>query len=208
MGSGKSSILSALLRLIELSSGRILVDDMDLSTVPRQTIRGAITALPQEPVVLSGSIRTNIDPVGRYASDNEALTVALQRVQLWEAVRQRGGLDSEFTTSSFSLGQQQLLCLARCLLSNQGKILLLDEATSSIDRDTTEIIRDVLKNEFADCTVVEVLHRLDNIMDYDDVFVIQDGVPVEVGRPADLLSRTGSMLKELRDSVDRNTGYH
>lgn len=128
--------------------------------------------MPQDPVVLTGSVRTNLDPENLYTSNEEALTIALQKVHLWETIRQRGGLDVEFTSSSFSLGQQQLLCLARALLMARGKILLLDEATSSIDRDAAQVVRDVLKREFKDYTVVEVLHQMDYIMDYDDVVVM------------------------------------
>jgi len=199
MRSGKSSSILALLRLIELKSGILYADGVDLSTVPRQAIRSAITALPQDPVILPGSIRENIDPESRYTADDGALTVALQKVQLWDAVRERGGLDVEFVESSFSVGQQQLMCLARCLL-NHGKVILLDEATSSVDHTTEILVREVLKCEFADCTVIEVLHRLDTIMDYDKVVVMQDGAVAEVGRPADLLQSTESLFRQIWDA--------
>jgi ABC-type multidrug transport system fused ATPase/permease subunit len=210
-GSGKSSILLALLRLIEIQSGALYIDGVDLSTTRRQAIRGGITALPQDPVVLPPgcSIRENLDPEGRHTADgngNEVLTVALQKVQLWETVCERGGLDAEFIQGSFSAGQQQLLCLARCLVhlnktQRGSKVVLLDEAMSHVDHETNKIVWATLKKEFAGSTVVEVLHRLDAIMDYDMVIVMHDGVVAEVGKPDNLMERCdSSMLRGIWDA--------
>ena len=149
---------------------------------------------------MPGSIRENLDPEGRHiGGGDEVLAVAFQKVQLWETVRERGGLDAEFSASSFSAGQQQLMCLARCLL-NRSKVVLLDEAMSNVDHETDGIVRAVLTNEFGGSTVVEVLHRLDAIMDYDEVIVMHDGVVAEVGKPADLLKRADSMLRGIWDA--------
>ena len=173
---------------------------MELSTARRQAIRDGITALPQDPVVLPGSIRENLDPEGRHiGGGDELLTVVLQKVQLWEMVRERGGLHAEFNASSFSAEQQQLMCLARCLL-NRSKVVLLDEAMSNVDYKTDGIVRAVLRNEFSGSTVVEVLHRLDAIMDCDEVIVMHDGVVAEVGNPADLLESADSMLRGIWDA--------
>jgi ABC-type multidrug transport system fused ATPase/permease subunit len=195
--SGKSSTLLALLRLIELQSGAIYIDDIDLTVIPRQVIRTLIATLPQDPVIVPGSIRTNLDPFNRHTGANadEDLAVALRKVRLWDFVQEKGGLDSDFASASLSAGQKQLFGIARCLLC-RANLVLLDEVTSSVDEATEGIIREVLKLEFADSTVVEVLHRLDSILDYDEVVVMRDGTVAEVGRPENLLG-TDSLFREV-----------
>jgi ABC-type transport system involved in cytochrome bd biosynthesis fused ATPase/permease subunit len=125
--SGKSSFILAMFRMIELSAGSIIVDDIDISTLPRNLVRSSFVAVPQEPFLFDGSIRLNVDPT-RSKSD-EAIREVLQMVQLGDVVNDRGSLDKSIDEVQLSHGQKQLLCLARALL-RPGKIVLLDEATS------------------------------------------------------------------------------
>jgi ABC-type multidrug transport system fused ATPase/permease subunit len=205
ISSGKSPILLSLVRLIELNAGVITLDDVDISTIPLQTLRRLITAIPQDPVIFPGSsIRRNLDPMDRYVDRDDAeLVSSLQKVLVWDMVRDRGGLDDEFT--GFSEGQKQLFCLARCPLYS-GKVVLLDKVTSSVDHETEGAIRYVLRTEFKDkCTLVEVLHRLDHIGECDQVVVMRDGMIAEVGQPADLLEKRDSLLREMWDA--RHGGF-
>ena|ERR1700761_1040230 len=125
--SGKSSFILAMFRMIELSAGSIIVDDIDISTLPRNLVRSSFVAVPQEPFLFDGSIRLNVDPT-RSKSD-EAIREVLQMVQLGDVVNESGSLDKSIDEVQLSHGQKQLLCLARALL-RPGKIVLLDEATS------------------------------------------------------------------------------
>jgi ABC-type multidrug transport system fused ATPase/permease subunit len=127
----------------------------------------------------------NIDPFS-VATDSEIIA-ALERVGLWSILSSRGGLTAEIVPDSLSRGQQQLLALARALL-NKSKIVLLDEATSSVDKETEETLRKVMKEDFSDCTIISIAHRLETIMDYDVVAVMNKGRIVEFGRPAELMA--------------------
>jgi len=186
----------ALLRLLETSSGSIRIDQVDLSTMKRGAIREQITTLPQDPVKLPGTVRNNLDPHHHIESD-AALISALEKVHLWDTIRDReGSLDAEFDNLSLSHGQQQLFCLARALL-RKTKVVLFDEATSSVDRHTDERIQQVIRSEFADCTILAVAHRLETIGDADVVVVMDQGRVVETGDPHVLKEREGSLFREL-----------
>ncbi|RSL73721.1 hypothetical protein CEP54_000267 [Fusarium duplospermum] len=194
-GSGKSSLVLSILRLLELSSGSIGIDGKDLATIPRQHIRSHITTVPQDPVSLSGTVRYNLDPEELVQAD-EILIQALQKTTLWEAIESRGGLDADLGELGFSVGQRQLFCLARALLS-RSKVLLLDEPTSSVDNATNDDIRKILKEVMDGRTVVEVAHRLDHVTDFDVVVVMGEGKIIEVGDPRELLKEE-SALKALQ----------
>ncbi|MCJ1311333.1 hypothetical protein MMC25_005004 [Agyrium rufum] len=193
-GSGKSSLLSAILRLIEISSGSISIDSVDLASIPRTIIRSRLNALPQDALQLSGTVRFNVDPFGRN-SDADIVT-ALNKVSLWSILAERGGLAADLQLNSLSKGQQQLLALARALL-HKSKVLLLDEATSSVDEDTDRTMQGVIRAEFRDCTVITVAHRLDTIMDSDLIIMMEGGKVVEIGNPTELMEKEDSDLKKL-----------
>ena len=126
--SGKSSLVLSIFRMIELSEGNITIDGIDISTLPRQEIRSRITGVAQDPLILKGSVRLNIDPMGSV-SDDAAIVSSLKSVHLWNVVNEKGGLDTDIDELYLSHGQKQLLCLARAILG-AGRILILDEATS------------------------------------------------------------------------------
>ncbi|KAI1207078.1 ABC transporter [Annulohypoxylon truncatum] len=187
-GSGKSSLVGTLLRLLELDSGTITIDGFDLATIPRETIRARLVTIPQDPLILVGTIRFNINPLSTHSDAN--IINALERVGLWSILQARGGLDAEITNSSLSRGQQQLFALGRALL-REGKVLLLDEPTSHVDPATDAAIQKILGEEFFDCTVLMVSHRLDGVMGMDAVVVMDEGRVVEMGNPIELAKAGG-----------------
>ena len=193
--SGKSTLLSTILRTIDIAAGSISIDGVDLSTLPRTTIRHHLTVVPQSPIHIPGSVRQNIDPLSQ-ATDLE-ITFALQRVRLNDILQERGDLSAEFLPDSLSKGQGQLLALARALLQ-KNKIILLDEATSSVDAETDRVVKEVVREGFKGCTVITVAHRPATILDSDIVVVLENGKVVEVGEPEELIGRESRLRNLLR----------
>ncbi|KAK0706203.1 P-loop containing nucleoside triphosphate hydrolase protein [Lasiosphaeria miniovina] len=193
-GSGKTSLVASLFRLLELRGGRIRVDGVDLATLPRQEVRRRIVAVPQHPFLLKGSVRLNADPAGAAADD--AIVAALRSVQLLDTVERAGGLGVDIEGVNLSSGQRQLFCLARAMLRS-STILVLDEATSSIDAKTEETMQRLIRKRFASHTVIAVAHRLDTIMDFDKVAVLDGGRLVEFDSPYALLDQPGSAFARL-----------
>ncbi|KAF4624451.1 hypothetical protein G7Y89_g13720 [Cudoniella acicularis] len=194
-GSGKSSLLSVLLRILDNSSGTITIDGLDLSTIPREIIRSRILAIPQEPFILSGTVRLNADPFKLVSDD--LIIAALTKVGLWTILESRGGLDAEMTANPLSQGQQQIFCLARAMLRRGNRILVLDEATSNVDAETDGVMQRLIREEFKEWTIITVAHRLDTILDSDKILVLDKGVIVENDSPDELLARKGAFW-ELR----------
>lgn len=189
-------MILSILRLLELRSGTIYIDGLDLATLPRQTIRSALTTIPQDPVKLTGTVRHNLDPEDKVQAE-EAYMDVLRKTGIWPIVEGRGGLDAELSELGFSVGQQQLFCLARALLL-RNQIVLLDESTSSVDGATDREIRRIVTDEMKDKTVIEVLHRLDIVEEFDLVIVMGHGQVLEAGHPTELLGKPS----ELRRLVD------
>ncbi|KAL2157845.1 hypothetical protein VTH06DRAFT_4897 [Thermothelomyces fergusii] len=193
-GSGKTSLIMTLFRLVDMQGGSISVDGVDISTLPRQEVRSKIVAVPQHPFLLKGSVRLNADPTGR-ASDAD-IAAALRCVQLMEAVEKNGGLDADIDDLNLSVGQKQLFCLARAML-RPSTILILDEATSSIDAKTEETMQRLIRRKFANHTVIAVAHRIETIMDFDKVAVLDAGKLIEYDNPYKLLESPGSAFAKL-----------
>ncbi|KAG0652310.1 abc multidrug transporter B [Hyphodiscus hymeniophilus] len=185
----------SLCRLIELDSGSISIDGIDLRTVPREVLRSRITAIPQDPFVLSDTVRVNADTSGEASDD--IIISALKKVQLWNIVSARGGLDAQMKSQPLSQGQQQLFCLARAMLC-QSKILILDEATSNVDGETDALMQRVIREAFAQHTIITIAHRLNTILDSDMVAVLNEGRLIEFGPPEELLQKP-SMFRDLND---------
>ncbi|KAJ5701344.1 hypothetical protein N7488_008892 [Penicillium malachiteum] len=196
-GSGKSSLLASLFRMLEVEPhSQILIDGVDITRIPRQTTRLALNAIPQEPFFTHGSVRANMDPY--QSTDTAAIEEALQRVELWDIVQAKGGLDAQLETNFFSHGQRQLFCLARSLVRG-SKVIILDEATSNVDVVSDALMQRIIRAQFADCTILAVAHRLETIMDFDRIAVIKGGRLVEFDTPKALLERD-SAFKELYES--------
>uniref|UniRef100_A0A7N8XRB5 ATP-binding cassette, sub-family C (CFTR/MRP), member 10 n=1 Tax=Mastacembelus armatus TaxID=205130 RepID=A0A7N8XRB5_9TELE len=184
-GSGKSTLFLALFRMVELSQGRILLDGMDISTVGLAQLRSRLAIIPQDPFLFSGTIRENLDPCGRHP-DQQLLDV-LDQCHLSSVVSRMGGLDAEVGErgKSLSVGQRQLLCLSRALLT-QAKVLCIDEATASVDQKTDRLLQQTIRDMFQDKTVLTIAHRINTIMDCDRVLVMHAGKVVEFDSPAAL----------------------
>ncbi|KAK0370729.1 ABC transporter [Colletotrichum limetticola] len=188
-GSGKSSLILCLLRMMDLDSGTITIDNVDIATLPHEYVRSKIVAVPQESYIFDGTVRLNLDP-GQTASD-EDITAVLKRVQLWEKVEERGGLDAVIDDKFFSQGEAQLLVFARAML-RKGRVLVLDEITSSLDDESSRIIDEVLRSWFRDWTIIAIAHKLESILDFDRVAVVDSGVVAEYGEPRQLLGSESS----------------
>ncbi|GFR52364.1 hypothetical protein Agub_g14922 [Astrephomene gubernaculifera] len=202
-GSGKTTLLMALFRMFELAYGRIVIDGINLATIKLQKVRAGIAIIPQEPVMFKGSVRSNLDPFGELP-DSE-LWRALELVHLKEAVSDLGGLDSPVAEggSNFSLGQKQLVCMARCVLK-RTRILVLDEATAAMDLQTDALIQKTIRKAFADRTTVTIAHRLDTIIFSDRILAMASGQLKEFDTPTSLLQNPASFFTKLVE----DTGPH
>lgn len=202
-GSGKSTLILALGRLLEPSSGQVYIDGVSTSTLSLEALRSAITVVPQEPVLFSGPLRDTLDPFGS-ATDAEIIE-AVQRVELAEFLAELpGGLNATVNEggSNFSCGQRQLLCLARALL-RRCKVIILDEATASIDVETDYAIQRTIRREFSGATVLVVAHRLGTVIDSDLMLVLEHGTVAEFGTPETLLASPKSALAGFLREVQR-----
>ncbi|XP_077486574.1 multidrug resistance protein mrp-7-like [Amblyomma americanum] len=196
-GAGKSSLVLALLRIIQRTSGAITIDGTGIYDVPLKRLRSAIAIIPQDPSLFCGTLRENLDPPSSR-SDAELWSV-LRTVGLDDFV-DNGAEGLSFTISekgdNLSAGQRQLVSLARALL-RATKILVLDEATSSMDPETDRRIQATLRESFSHCTLITIAHRIDSILDYDRVVVMDDGRVVECGRSEDLLADPRSRFRQM-----------
>ncbi|KAG1335150.1 ABC transporter C family member 10 [Cocos nucifera] len=193
-GSGKTTLIGALFRLVEPAGGKIVIDGLDIVTIGLHDLRSRFGIIPQDPTLFHGSVRYNLDPLGQYT--DEQIWEVLGKCQLWEAVQEKEqGLDS-LGGSNWSMGQRQLFCLGRALLE-RSRILVLDEATASIDNATDVIIQKTIRREFADSTVITVAHRIPTVMDCTKVLAISDGKLVEYDEPMKLMKTEGSLFRKL-----------
>ncbi|KAJ2863552.1 hypothetical protein GGI22_001932 [Coemansia erecta] len=196
-GAGKSSLTLALFRIVEAAEGRILLDGEDIAQYGLFGVRSKLSIIPQDPVLFAGTVRENLDPFSNY-SDQE-IWDALQHAHLAEFIRTKEeGLDFAVSQGgdNFSVGQRQLICLARALLK-RAKVLVLDEATAAIDNSTDAIIQESIRKEFKNCTVLTIAHRLNTIIDSDMVLVLDNGKVAEYDTPQNLLANKNGLFKEL-----------
>ncbi|EGT36839.1 hypothetical protein CAEBREN_20416 [Caenorhabditis brenneri] len=200
-GAGKSSLTLALFRMIEAEVGSIEIDGVDISVLDLEQLRSRLTIVPQDPVCFSGSLRMNLDPLSEYS--NLEIWVALGNAHLAETVKELPGmLDYQITENggNLSVGQRQLLCLARALL-RKSKILVLDEAAASIDMETDELVQKTIREKCNKCTVLTIAHRLNTVMDSDRIMVLDKGVVVEFDTPKNLLDdQNGVFYSMARDA--------
>ncbi|XP_060873079.1 ATP-binding cassette sub-family C member 4-like isoform X2 [Metopolophium dirhodum] len=185
-GAGKSSLISALFRLA-FNEGNIIIDGIEIHGLELNKLRSKLSIIPQEPVLFSGTVRKNLDPFDEYP--DHILWNALEEVELKNVIEELpNALDSKMSEngSNFSVGQRQLICLARAIVRN-NKILVLDEATANVDPQTDALIQMTIRSKFRTCTVLTIAHRLNTVMDSDKVLVMDKGKMVEFDHPHNLL---------------------
>ncbi|XP_060872041.1 ATP-binding cassette subfamily C member 4-like isoform X2 [Metopolophium dirhodum] len=205
-GAGKSSFIGALFRLA-LNEGKIIIDDVDIHELELNDLRSKLSIIPQEPVLFSGTMRTNLDPFDEYS--DHALWNALDEVELKDFVEDLpDGLNSKMSMSgsNFSVGQRQLVCLARAIVQKH-KILILDEATANVDPMTDKLIQNTIRNKFRFCTVLTIAHRLNTIMDSDKVLVMDFGKIIEFDHPYSLLKNTDGFFYKMVEQTGKDTAY-
>ncbi|XP_050718619.1 ATP-binding cassette sub-family C member 5-like isoform X19 [Eriocheir sinensis] len=196
-GSGKSSLGTALFRLVELSAGYIRIDGIDISTVGLEDLRSRLSIIPQDPVLFIGTVRYNLDPFESHT--DEEIWLALEQTYMKDRISTLElGLSSPVVENgeNFSVGERQLLCMARVLLRN-SKILFLDEATAAIDTETDNKIQQTLKNAFKQCTMITIAHRLNTVMSCSRIMVLDDGKVTEFDTPRTLLANPDSMFAKM-----------
>jgi ABC-type multidrug transport system fused ATPase/permease subunit len=218
-GAGKSSLTLAIFRFLEATEGTIFVDGLDISKIKLHDLRSRLAIIPQDPVLFSGTVRSNLDPFDER-SDME-LKDALQRVHLVNssgdntngtvspgsasapAAQNTTRNFNPFTSLSSSIseggqnlsqGQRQLLCLARAIVA-RPKIMVLDEATSAVDKTTDALIQRSIREEFEDSTLIVIAHRLSTIVDFDRILVLDEGQVVEYDSPRGLVEREGGVFR-------------
>ena len=211
-GAGKSSLFLTLFRIVERDEGTgggcISIDGVDVSSVGLKLLRESISIIPQEPVLFVGTIRFNLDPFDQYP--DAAIWRALDNAHMKETIKAAGeGLEMavEENGSNFSVGQRQLICLARALLKN-SKILVLDEATAAVDVETDHLIQATIRKAFSHCSTLTIAHRLDTIIDSDRVLVLDKGTALEFDTPKELLNNPKysvfeSMIKETGEESEK-----
>ncbi|GLI68304.1 hypothetical protein VaNZ11_012665 [Volvox africanus] len=201
-GSGKSTTLLALYRMFELGKGRILIDGVDIATLSLKRLRTGLSIIPQEPVMFTGTVRSNLDPFGEF-KDDSVLWEVLQKVGLEAQAQHAGGLDGRVDGTggkAWSLGQMQLVCLARAAL-RAVPILCLDEATAAMDPHTEQVVQETIRKVFDDRTTITIAHRLDTIIESDKVLVMEAGELKEFAPPAQLLANRETMFSKLVDKT-------
>nr|KAF6365704.1 ATP binding cassette subfamily C member 1 [Pipistrellus kuhlii] len=198
-GAGKSSLTLGLFRIKECSEGEIIIDDVNIAKIGLHDLRFKITIIPQDPILFSGSLRMNLDPFSQYSDEEVWTSLELAHLKTFVSALP-DKLNHECTEGgeNLSVGQRQLVCLARALL-RKTKILVLDEATAAVDLETDDLIQSTIRTQFEDCTVLTIAHRLNTIMDYTRVIVLDKGEIRECGAPSELLQQRGlfhSMAKD------------
>ncbi|XP_070707853.1 ATP-binding cassette sub-family C member 3 isoform X2 [Pempheris klunzingeri] len=199
-GAGKSSMTLCLFRLLEAAAGEITIDEVKISEIGLHDLRSKLTIIPQEPVLFSGTLRMNLDPFEKYS--DEEVWKAVEHSHLHKFVsNQPAKLELECSEGgeNLSVGQRQLVCLARALL-RKTRILILDEATAAIDLETDDLIQSTIRTQFEDCTVFTIAHRLNTIMDYTRVLVLDKGQIAEFDTPANLISQRGIFYGMAKDA--------
>ncbi|EEA27223.1 hypothetical protein TMatcc_004497 [Talaromyces marneffei ATCC 18224] len=200
-GSGKSTLGLTLLRFTELVSGRVAIDGIDISKIPLNRLRTSIALIPQDPVLFSGDVQSNLDPFGELGETElqAALSACCTSIEVASNEDEGRGnqpqslrLDTPVAANgeNFSQGQRQVLGLARAV-SRRAKVVLLDEATASVDKETDEHIQQLIRTEFPESTIIAIAHRLRTIVDYDRVIVMGGGEILEMGSPAELVNLNG-----------------
>ena len=203
-GSGKSSLTLSLFRIVEAFKGKITIDGQNIADIPLKKLRRAISIVPQEPFLLEGTLKTNLDPLNLYTE--EEINDVLEKVQLYQMLEHDNvqgknvlkGINTEIKEygNNLSFGCRQLLCVARAIL-RKSKVLILDEATSSVDQKTEDIISNAVDTMFKESTVITIAHRINTVKKCQRIIVMNAGEVVEVGNPDELIKDNKSQFYSL-----------
>ena len=201
-GAGKTSLVLTLFRILEIQSGTISIDGVDISKIPLKELRRVLGIIPQDPIVFEGTVRENIDPFKSYSDSEISAALAdayLTNVKLDHALVQGG--------KNLSAGQRQQICLARVLL-RRPKILVLDEATSSLDSVTDNLVVETIRNEFKLSTVITIAHRLHTVMDSDLLIALDSGEIAEIGSPTELIDKPNGLFASFAKDAGLSTSKY
>ncbi|XP_029326361.1 multidrug resistance-associated protein 1 isoform X2 [Mus caroli] len=199
-GAGKSSLTLGLFRINESAEGEIIIDGVNIAKIGLHNLRFKITIIPQDPVLFSGSLRMNLDPFSQYSDEEVWMALELAHLKGFvSALPDKLNHECAEGGENLSVGQRQLVCLARALL-RKTKILVLDEATAAVDLETDNLIQSTIRTQFEDCTVLTIAHRLNTIMDYTRVIVLDKGEVRECGAPSELLQQRGIFYSMAKDA--------
>ena len=198
-GSGKSTLCLSMFRLLEASSGNICIDDIDISEIGLEMLRKNLTIIPQEPTIIEGTLRENIDPSNNFT--DEQIKNILYDVGLDDFMVDKN-LDYEIENNgnNISIGEKQLICIARALIK-KSKIILMDEATANIDYKTESFLQNSINEQLKDCTVITIAHRIKTIINYDKILVLNNGEIVEYDSPQILLEKKGLFYQLYKESI-------
>uniref|UniRef100_A0A8D3DKG1 ABC-type glutathione-S-conjugate transporter n=1 Tax=Scophthalmus maximus TaxID=52904 RepID=A0A8D3DKG1_SCOMX len=199
-GAGKSSLALGIFRILEAAKGKIFVDGINIEDIGLHDLRSRITIIPQDPVLFSGSLRMNLDPFDTYTDEEVWSSLELAHLKNFVSnLPDKLNHECSEGGENLSLGQRQLVCLARALL-RKTKILVLDEATAAVDLETDTLIQSTIRTQFEDCTVLTIAHRLNTIMDYTRVIVMDRGHISEMDSPANLIAQRGQFYRMCREA--------
>uniref|UniRef100_A0AAQ5ZRG4 ABC-type glutathione-S-conjugate transporter n=1 Tax=Amphiprion ocellaris TaxID=80972 RepID=A0AAQ5ZRG4_AMPOC len=199
-GAGKSSLALGIFRILEAAKGKIFIDGVNIAEIGLHDLRSRITIIPQDPVLFSGSLRMNLDPFDTYTDEEVWSSLELAHLKNFVSnLPDKLNYECSEGGENLSLGQRQLVCLARALL-RKTKILVLDEATAAVDLETDTLIQSTIRTQFEDCTVLTIAHRLNTIMDYTRVIVMDRGHISEMDSPANLISQRGQFYRMCREA--------
>uniref|UniRef100_A0A8U7P8L9 Multidrug resistance-associated protein 1 n=1 Tax=Corvus moneduloides TaxID=1196302 RepID=A0A8U7P8L9_CORMO len=203
-GAGKSSLTLGLFRINEAAEGEIIIDGINIAKIGLHDLRFKITIIPQDPILFSGSLRMNLDPFDQHSDEDIWRSLELAHLKNFvSSLPDKLNHECAEGGENLSVGQRQLVCLARALL-RKSKILVLDEATAAVDLETDKLIQSTIKSQFEECTVLTIAHRLNTIMDYTRVLVLERGEVVECGTPDQLLQEKGIFYSMAKDSAGLN----
>ena len=186
-GSGKSTLTLCLFRILEATTGQILIDDIDISLLGLSLLRSIITVIPQDPTLIEGSLRENLDPAGKFS--DESMIECLKSIEIDYLLEEEGlNFMVKENGDNLSAGERQLICMARAMI-RKSKIIVMDEATSSIDYNTEQLIQKVILTSLKNSTVLTIAHRIKTILEYDKILVFDQGHLIEQGSPKELIEK-------------------
>ena len=213
-GSGKSTIALCLFRILEAKEGKIFIDNTDISEIGLSKLRSNITIIPQDPTLMEGTLRFNIDPLNRHT--NQEIENVMREIGFWYICERNlednknkpdseKGLNMIITEDggNISIGERQLICITRAIL-RKSKIVVMDEATASIDVNTENIIQKAIKNLLFDSTILTIAHRIKTVLNSDRILVLENGEVKEFDSPKTLLKNKNSMFYEFYHNVSKS----